>query len=127
VKAANLALRFLLEVSALVALGYWGFHAGDGDATHWILGIGAPLVAAVVWGLFVAPRRRFDVPNAVWILLQVLFFGAAVVGLMMSDQVWVAVVFVVLLIMNVSLMIVWQQRGEPADLATDGPGSHDGA
>ena len=59
-KAANLALRFLLEVSALVALGYWGFHAGDGDATHWILGIGAPLVAAVVWGLFVAPRRRFD-------------------------------------------------------------------
>ena len=126
-KAANLALRFLLEVSALVALGYWGFHAGDGDATHWILGIGAPLVAAVVWGLFVAPRRRFDVPNAVWILLQVLFFGAAVVGLMMSDQVWVAVVFVVLLIMNVSLMIVWQQRGEPADLATDGPRSHDGA
>jgi Protein of unknown function (DUF2568) len=127
VRAANLALRFLLEVSALVALGYWGFHAGDGDATHWILGIGAPLVAAVVWGLFVAPRRRFDVPNVVWILLQVVFFGAAVVGLMMSDQVWVAVVFVVLLIVNVSLMIVWQQRGEPADLATYGPGSHDGA
>ena len=84
-------------------------------------------MAAVVWGLFVAPRRRFDVPNAVWILLQVVFFGAAVVGLMVSAQVWVAVVFVALLIVNVSLMIVWQQRGEPADLATDGPRSHDGA
>ena len=115
-KAANLALRFILEVAALVALGYWGFHAGDGDTTHWILGIGAPVVAAVVWGLFVAPRRRFDVPKVVWILLQVLFFGAAIVGLMVTDQVWVAVVFVVLLVVNVSLMIAWQQRGEPTDL-----------
>jgi hypothetical protein len=119
-KAANLALRFILEVSALVALGYWGFHAGSGETTHWVLGIGAPLAAAVVWGLFVAPRRRFDVPNVVWILLQVLFFGAAVLGLVVSDQVWPAVVFVVLLIVNVSLMIVWQQRGEPADLASSG-------
>ena len=67
-KTANLALRFFLEIGALVALGYRGFHAGSNDAVHWILGIGAPLVAAVVWGLFVAPRRRFEVSGAVSVL-----------------------------------------------------------
>ena len=28
IKAANLALRFLLELCALGALGYWGFKTG---------------------------------------------------------------------------------------------------
>jgi len=116
-KAANLALRFLLEVAALVALGYWGFHAGSNDAVHWILGIGAPLVAAVVWGLFVAPRRRFEVSDAAWVLFQVVIFGAAIVGLVASGQTTIAVVFAVLLTINVTLMIAWHQRGEPADLA----------
>jgi hypothetical protein len=30
VQGANLALRFLLELAALVAFGYWGFKAGEG-------------------------------------------------------------------------------------------------
>jgi hypothetical protein len=29
IKGANLALRFLLELCALGALGYWGFKAGN--------------------------------------------------------------------------------------------------
>lgn len=115
-KAANLALRFLLEVGALVALGYWGFHVGSSEALHWILGIGAPLLAAVVWGLFVAPRRRFDVPLAVWVLLQVVIFGAAIAALLASGRATFAVVFTVLLLINATLMIVWHQRGEASDL-----------
>ena len=60
-KVANLALRFFLEVAALVALSYWGFQAGSNDVAHWVLGIGAPLLAAVVWGLFIAPKSRYRV------------------------------------------------------------------
>ena len=57
VKIANLALRFLLEVCALVALGYWGFKTGGSLITKLALGIGAPLLAAVLWGTFVAPAQ----------------------------------------------------------------------
>ena len=32
IKAANLALRFILELCALGALAYWGFHNGQGLA-----------------------------------------------------------------------------------------------
>jgi hypothetical protein len=30
IKGANLALRFLLELCALVSLGYWGFKTASG-------------------------------------------------------------------------------------------------
>ena len=45
IKGTNLLLRFLLE---LCAVGYWGFKTGSGIAAKIGLGIGAPLVIAVV-------------------------------------------------------------------------------
>jgi hypothetical protein len=56
IKGANLALRILLELCALGALGYWGVNAGGGLMSKIGLGVGAPLVAAVVWGAFVSSR-----------------------------------------------------------------------
>jgi hypothetical protein len=45
IKGANLLLRFLLELFALGALGYWGLKTGSATITN-----------AVVWGTFVSPR-----------------------------------------------------------------------
>jgi len=44
IKSANLALRFLLELCALVALAYWGFQTGRGLIVKIGLGMGAPLI-----------------------------------------------------------------------------------
>ncbi|MEO6891644.1 MAG: YrdB family protein, partial [Ktedonobacteraceae bacterium] len=55
-KNVNLTLSFLLELCVLVALGYWGFQIGQGTITKIGLGIGAPVLAVVVWALFGAPR-----------------------------------------------------------------------
>ena len=41
----NLALRGLLELSGLVAIGYWGFEKGDG-AGWYALMAGVPVLAA---------------------------------------------------------------------------------
>ena len=49
-KPLNLGLRFVLELCMLVALGIWGF------SENVVLGIAAPLAAAVVWGLWIAPK-----------------------------------------------------------------------
>lgn len=79
----NLALRFLLEVAALVALAYWGFsqHAGF---WRFVIGLGSPLVAAVLWGTFAVPNDRsrsgkapVPVPGVVRLLLELTFFGLA--------------------------------------------------
>ena len=42
---ANYALRFLLELAALAALVFWGFEE-FGGVLQWVIGLGAPLVAA---------------------------------------------------------------------------------
>jgi Protein of unknown function (DUF2568) len=59
--AANLALRFLLELAAIGTLGYWGFRTGSGPLAKAALGLGAPTVAMVVWGTFVAPKATVAV------------------------------------------------------------------
>jgi len=56
VKAANLALRFLLELAALGGLAYWAAHTGSGAAKV-LLAVAAPLAVTgqgVVAAVFVA-------------------------------------------------------------------------
>jgi hypothetical protein len=53
VKAILLGIRFGLELAALAALAYWGFKTMDGTAAKILFGLGAPLLAGVLWGLFV--------------------------------------------------------------------------
>jgi len=109
IKGANLALRFLLELCALVALGYWGFKTGSGTLAKIALGIGTPLVAAVVWGVFVAPRAPVELPGALVLLLQVLVFGSAAAGLAATGHRTLALVFAVVVLINAILMYVWGQ------------------
>lgn len=54
----------------LWALGYWGFHVGDSDVVHWILGIGTPAAAALLWGSFVSPKARYQVPAPVRLMVE---------------------------------------------------------
>jgi uncharacterized protein DUF2568 len=63
IKGANLLLRLLLELFALGALGYWGFKTGNETIAKIGLGVGAPLVAAVVWGAFLSPRAAIALPG----------------------------------------------------------------
>ena len=76
-----LAVRFLLELAGLYALGYWGWtqHTGAG---RYLWAIGLPLLAAVLWGTFRVPGDPGDaplaVPGAVRLLLEAAFFGGAV-------------------------------------------------
>lgn len=86
-----LVVRFLLELAALAALAFWGFSEFDGILAV-VFGVGAPLAAAVVWGLFVSPKARYGSPirQAVG---EALVFGAAVIALFDADQPVAAIVF----------------------------------
>lgn len=76
----NLAFRFLLELAALFAMGYWGWHVGEGGL-RWLLMVGAPLAAAALWGTFrvdndpgKAPVR---VPGVARLALELAYFAFA--------------------------------------------------
>ena len=88
--ALALTVRFLLELAALGALAWWGVRTGETPAAKVLLGAGAPLAAAVVWGAFVAPKAAIAVPGAVHVALQLAVLGAAVVALVAIGEVTTA-------------------------------------
>jgi hypothetical protein len=109
IKYANLLIRFLLEICALGALGYWGFRVGDGATAKIGLGIGAPMLAAVVWGIFVAPKAALPVPGWLHLLLEFSVLGSAAVALYAVGRTSLAVVFMLIVVINRILMVVWEQ------------------
>ena len=109
IKGANLALRFLLELCTLGALGYWGFKTGGGAIAKIALGVGAPLVAAVVWGTSLSPRAPVALPGTLVLALQALVFASAAAGLAATSHRILALVFGVIVVVNAVLLYAWGQ------------------
>lgn len=102
-KNANLALAFLLELCALAALGYWGFRIGDGALAKIALGLGAPLLMAVFWGIFLAPRAVVRLPTPLIVALKVIVFGVAALALAAAGSPVLAAIFAVVVVINLAL------------------------
>lgn len=109
IKAGNLGARFALELCVLAALCYWGVKTGEGFIGKLALGIGAPLLAAVVWGFFIAPKATYHPPTAIWIALQVVVFGAAVLSLFATHHPALGLALAILAIANGALLVAWGQ------------------
>ncbi|MFE0465118.1 DUF2568 domain-containing protein [Kitasatospora sp. NPDC058965] len=82
VRVANEALAFLLELVTLGLLAWWGFTLGHSLPLHLLLGLGLPLLAAVVWGRYAAPRAtvRLPMPAVLGVKAVVFAAGAAALG-----------------------------------------------
>ena len=106
---ANLGLRFVLELSALGALGYWGFWTGDGPFAKAALGLTAPLLAAVAWGSFVAPRARVSLPLAGRLAVELAVFGSGAMALFATGQPSLAVALATFATANRALIQIWGQ------------------
>lgn len=81
---ANLALRFLLELALLAAVGIWGAHAGATGFLSAILPVAATLAAAVLWGAFVSPKAWVPVGWQARLGVELVLFGAATASLAVS-------------------------------------------
>ena len=103
-KNANLALAFFLELGVLAALGYWGFQTGQGTIAKIGLGIGAPVLAVVIWWLFGAPQAMWHLNGVFRLLLEVIFFGSVAVALYAAGQHVMGVAFALLFVLNIVLV-----------------------
>ncbi|PPG56900.1 4-amino-4-deoxy-L-arabinose transferase [Rathayibacter sp. AY1C7] len=95
----NAILRFLLELVALATFALWGFASWD---LPWniVLGIGAPVVAALVWALFLSPRAVLAIDVYGRSLIELLVMGAAALAWLDLGQPVVAIVFGVLAVVS---------------------------
>ncbi|MFB9234473.1 YrdB family protein [Plantactinospora siamensis] len=99
-RGLNLTLRFLLELVALAALGYGGWQAGWSGWSRPLLAVLLPVAGAVLWGLFVAPRARYPLPDPLRLLPEWVVFGGATLALLLTGHPVLAVVFAVLAAAN---------------------------
>lgn len=95
----NLALRFLLEIAAFVAMAYWGWTQHDG-VWRILFAVGTPLLAVVLWGVFAVPddpsrsgKAPVPVPGIVRLVLELSIFGFATWALYDAGQTTLALIF----------------------------------
>ena len=79
----NLILRFLLELSALGAMGLWGWRLSD-NWLRFVFVLIIPLIAASIWGIFAVaedPSRSgsapIPVPGYLRLGIELAFFAFA--------------------------------------------------
>jgi hypothetical protein len=107
-QSANLAVRFLLELSALAALGYWGAQTGGSLALRIALAIAAPVAAAVVWGTYGAPAAPLRLRRPGRLALEAVIFGLAALGLAAGHP-HLAITFLTAVLANDLLLFAWRQ------------------
>jgi hypothetical protein len=105
----NLALRFLLELCALAALGYWGFQTGKGWVMKIGLGIGIPVLIAVIWGMFGSPGASVKLSAPLHLLLELVIFGLPAIALYAAGKHGLAGSFILTVVINRILMYMWGQ------------------
>jgi len=102
-------VRFLLEIAALIALGYWGFTTGQTLLTKILLSLGAPLLIGLIWSRFGSPGAATPLSGLSRRLVAIAIFGLAVLGLAAADQRSLAITFAMIFSVNRLLMAVWRQ------------------
>ena len=102
----NLAVRFLLELSALGITGYWGWTHGEG-VFRFVLAIGIPVIAAVVWGTLAVPddpsrsgQAPVPVPGVVRLALELAILGFATWALYSSGHPLLSLIYGVIVVIH---------------------------
>src|SRR5215212_5393199 len=106
-KGLNLLIRFLLELSMLAAVAYWGFKTNSGWAMKIILGIGLPIFIAVLWSLFIAPKARYPLSGIPRLVLELILLGSGAMALFASGRADLAWIYIAVLVINEVLLFVW--------------------
>jgi hypothetical protein len=92
--AIVLGLRFVCEMAALAAVAYGGQQAADGVAGIVLAAISVAAVA-VVWGVFLAPRRRLETGLATRLVIELGVWTCASLALWSAGQTTLAVILFV--------------------------------
>lgn len=105
----NVTVAFLLEVALIISFGYWGFHAFRSTFVEWLLGIGSPVGAIVLWGIVAAPKSSHRLSPAPLTVFRIVIFTLAAVCLFLVHEKTIAIVFEAISLLNIALLFAWKQ------------------
>ena len=102
-RAANMGVRFLLELGLLGGVAWWGWHEWG-----WWAAVLLPVVVAVVWGSFLSPKARWTIPLRVRFTLELAVFAVGTAAYLGAGGAGVAVAFAV--VATASELVHWTGR-----------------
>ncbi len=104
----NLGVRFLLELCMLAAVGYWGFKTNSAWWMKILFGIGLPVLIAVLWGMFLAPKATRPLSGVSFLALEMLLFASGALALFASGKPILGWAYTITLIVNKILLTIWK-------------------
>jgi len=87
-------VAFVCELFAFFTLAFWGF-AGWAFPWNIVLGLGMPIVAILLWALFVSPRAVVVVHPFIRAVVELLVYAAATIAWWDMGQAWIGLGFAV--------------------------------
>jgi Protein of unknown function (DUF2568) len=107
-RAANLALKFMLELSTVAAFAIWGAST-DGGVRAVLLAVITPSLAIALWARFAAPSSPRRLPVRARIPFELTVFALAALALIASGHEQLALVFAVTAAINAILLMQLDQ------------------
>ncbi|MFA9557753.1 YrdB family protein [Evansella sp. AB-rgal1] len=105
--AVNHAIRFVLEVISIVAIGYWGFKLEKGVVLQYIMGIGAPLLIIVVWAMFGSPGAPYRLQGMFRLGLELTIYSLAFGAIIARKSLGWAIIFGVVVVINTLFLYIF--------------------
>lgn len=105
-KVANATLAFGLELGMLAAFGLWGYRNGNALIVKWLLAIGIPVAAAVLWGFVLAPKAPYRLDTVPRVLVETVLFLTAAYALYKLGHTVAAAVFACLTVLCQGLFLI---------------------
>jgi hypothetical protein len=107
-KAANLGLKFVLELAAIAAFAYWGASRSP-VVLAVILAIAIPAVFVAAWGIWAAPRSPHRLPTKTRVPFELGCFTLAAVALIATGAAGAGIAFAVVAAVNAVLLAAFGQ------------------
>ena len=73
-----------------------------------LLGIGTPILVAVLWGIFMSPRAARPIAPPLHQIAELVIFGLGIVALYAAGQTTLAFIFAIVFAINFILRLVWR-------------------
>lgn len=85
-------LAFVCELFAFVSLAIWGFAMWS-FPWNIVVGVGAPILAILLWALFVSPRAVLAVHPFIRAVVELLVYASATLAWWSLGFTWVGLIF----------------------------------
>ncbi|MCZ7534011.1 MAG: YrdB family protein [Acidimicrobiia bacterium] len=109
-RTLNEGVRALLELIALVSLGYWGWNLDCPLLVRLAAAAFAPMIAATAWAIWVAPKSTSRLDDPFRLGIEVIVFTGATLGLLSTGRRFLGLLFGMIAVGNLIAMAILGQR-----------------